>query len=122
MQLNVTGHHVEVTPALRGYVEKKLERIVRHFDQVIDVHCVLTVEKLRQKAEATLHVSGSDIHADATEPNMYAAIDALTDKLDRCVKQAQGKARATTAPPKARALAEHIARAARRLRGSARPR
>ena len=61
MQLNVTGHHVEVTAALRGYVEKKLERIVRHFDQVIDVHCVLTVEKLRQKAEATLHVSGSAI-------------------------------------------------------------
>ena len=59
MQLNVTGHHVEVTPALRGYVLKKLERIGRHFEQVIDVHCVLTVEKLRQKAEATLHVSGA---------------------------------------------------------------
>ena len=60
MQLNVTGHHVEVTPSLRSYVEKKLERIGRHFDRLIDVHCVLTVEKLRQKAEATLHVSGSD--------------------------------------------------------------
>ena len=57
MQLNVTGHHVEGTPALRGYVEKKLERIGRHFEQVIDVHCVLTVEKMRQKAEATLHLS-----------------------------------------------------------------
>ena len=67
MQLNVTGHHVEVTASLRGYVEKKLERIGRHFDQVIDVHCVLTVEKLRQKAEATLHVSGNAIHADAIE-------------------------------------------------------
>jgi putative sigma-54 modulation protein len=85
MHLSITGHHVEVTPALRGYVEKKLERIARHFDHVIDVHCVLTVEKLRQKAEATLHVRGNAIHADATQPDMYAAIDMLTDKLDRCV-------------------------------------
>ncbi len=91
MQLNVTGHHVEVTEAMRGYVERKLERIARHFDQVIDVHCVLTVEKLRQKAEATLHVSGSAIHADATEENMYAAIDALADKLDRCIKKHKEK-------------------------------
>jgi putative sigma-54 modulation protein len=91
MQLNVTGHHVEVTPALRGYVERKLERIGRHFDQVIDVHCVLTVEKLRQKAEATLHVSGNAIHADATEEDMYAAIDLLADKLDRCVKKHKEK-------------------------------
>jgi putative sigma-54 modulation protein len=91
MQLNVTGHHIEVTAALRGYVEKKLDRIARHFDQVIDVHCVLTVEKLRQKAEATLHVSGNAIHADATEENMYAAIDLLVDKLDRCVKKHKEK-------------------------------
>jgi putative sigma-54 modulation protein len=91
MQLSVTGHHIEVTPALRMYVEKKLERITRHFDYVLDVHCVLTVEKLEQKAEATLHVSGSSIHADAVDPNMYAAIDALTDKLDRCVKKHKEK-------------------------------
>src|SRR5258707_7452734 len=91
MQLNVTGHNIEVTAALRGYVEKKLERIVRHFDHVIDVHCVLTVEKLRQKAEATVHLSGCDIHADATEPDMYAAIDALSDKLDRCVRKHKEK-------------------------------
>jgi putative sigma-54 modulation protein len=91
MQLNVTGHHVEITAALRSYVEKKLERIERHFEQVIDVHCVLSVEKLRQKAEATLHVSGSSIHADSTEENMYAAIDRLTDKLDRCVKKHKEK-------------------------------
>ena len=92
MQLNVTGHHVEVTSSMRGYVEKKLvERIGRHFDQVIDVHCVLTVEKLRQKAEATIHVSGSAIHADATDENMYAAIDMLADKLDRCVKKHKEK-------------------------------
>ena len=91
MQLSVTGHHVEVTPPLRRYVAKKLERIGRHFDQVIDVHCVLTVEKLRQKAEATLHVSGSAIHADAVEEDMYAAIDLLADKLDRCIKKHKEK-------------------------------
>ena len=91
MQLSVTGHHVDVSAALRGYVEKKLERIGRHFDQVMDVHCVLTVEKLRQKAEATLHASGCAIHADATEEDMYAAIDLLMDKLDRCIKKYKEK-------------------------------
>jgi putative sigma-54 modulation protein len=85
MQLTVTGHHVEVTASLRDYVEKKLDRVVRHFDKVIDVHCVLTVEKLSHKAEATLKVSGSSIHAEATDENMYAAIDMLADKLDRRV-------------------------------------
>jgi putative sigma-54 modulation protein len=103
MQLNVTGHHVEVTDSLRGYVEKKFERIGRHFEQVIDMHCVLTVEKLRQKAEATLHVSGSAIHADATEANMYAAIDLLADKLDRCViKHKEKRIANRTSTPKAR--------------------
>ena len=91
MQLSVTGHHVEVTPSMRSYVEKKLERITRHFDHVIDVHCVLTVEKLEQKAEATIHVRGNAIHADAIDGNMYAAIDALTDKLDRCVRKHKEK-------------------------------
>jgi putative sigma-54 modulation protein len=92
MRLKLTGHHVEVSPALRGYVERKLlERIARHFDQVIDVHCVLTVEKLQQKAEATLHVRGCDIHANATEPDMYAAIDVLSDKLDRRIKKHKEK-------------------------------
>jgi ribosome hibernation promoting factor len=105
MQLNVTGHHVEVTPALRGYVVKKLERIGRHFDRVIDVHCVLTVEKLRQKAEATLHVSGSAIHAHATEEDMYAAIDLLADKLDRSIKKHKEKRANTRAAPARRAPA-----------------
>jgi putative sigma-54 modulation protein len=91
MQLTLTGHHIDVTPALRSYVEKKLDRIVRHFDQVIDVHCVLTVEKLQHKAEATLAVSGGKIHADATDGDMYAAIDALADKLDRRVKKHKEK-------------------------------
>lgn len=91
MQLKLTGHHVELTDALRSYVEKRLERISRHFDNVIDVNCVLTVEKLEHKAEATLHVSGGNIHADAVDGNMYAAIDALVDKLDRGVKKHKEK-------------------------------
>jgi putative sigma-54 modulation protein len=85
MQLNLTGHHVEITPAMRAYAEKRLERIRRHFDRVIDVHMVMSVEKNTHKAEATVHVCGSDIHADAIDNNMYRAIDALADKLDRCV-------------------------------------
>jgi putative sigma-54 modulation protein len=91
MQLNVSGHHVDVTTALKGYVEKKLDRIVRHSDRVIDVHCILTVEKLRHKAEATVYVSGGTIYADAIEQDMYAAIDALADKLDRRVKKHKEK-------------------------------
>ena len=91
MQLSLSGHHVEVTPSMRQYVEKKFERISRHFDHVIDVHCVLTVEKLRQKAEATLHVRGNAIHADATEEDMYAAIDLLADKLDRLLMKHKDK-------------------------------
>jgi putative sigma-54 modulation protein len=91
MQMTLTGHHVDITPPLKSYVEKKLDRVVRHFDQVIDVHCVLTVEKLSHMAEATLHVSGGNIHAVAAEPDMYAAIDVLTDKLDRMVKKHKEK-------------------------------
>jgi putative sigma-54 modulation protein len=91
MQLNLTGHHVEVTEALRSYVEKKLARITRHFDQVIDTHCVLTVEKLQHKAEATLHVRGETMHALAVDGNMYAAIDMLTDKLERRVRKHKEK-------------------------------
>ena len=94
MQLDLSGHHVEVTPALRGYVEKKFERITRHFDQLIDVHCILTVEKLRHKAEAKLNVSGNTIFADSTEDNMYAAIDILVDKLDRQIKRHKEKVQA----------------------------
>jgi putative sigma-54 modulation protein len=91
MQLNVTGHHIDVTSPLKDYVEKKLDRIVRHSDRVIDVHCILTVEKLRHKAEATVLLSGGTLYADAVEPDMYAAIDALADKLDRRVKKHKEK-------------------------------
>jgi putative sigma-54 modulation protein len=85
MNVNITGHHLEITPAIRDYVVTKLERVVRHFDNVIDVSVVMSVDKLRQKVEANLHASGKDIHAEAIEPDMYAAIDALADRLDRQV-------------------------------------
>ncbi len=91
MQLDLSGHHLDITPALRGYVLKKFDKISRHFEQLIDVHCVLTVEKLRHKAEATLMLRGSKIYAEAIDGDMYAAIDALTDKLDRRVKKHKEK-------------------------------
>jgi len=91
MQLNVSGHHVEVTDSLREYVESKLERLERHFDIVSDVHCILSVEKLRHKAEAKVLVSGGTIFAETTEADMYAAIDGLVDKLDRRVRKHKEK-------------------------------
>ncbi len=91
MQLNVTGHHVEITPALRDYVGSKLERLERLFDHVTNVHVVLSVEKLRHKAEATLSITGNNLFADAEEEDMYAAIDALADKLDRQIRKHKEK-------------------------------
>ena len=91
MQINLTGHHVELTPPLHDYVNTKMERLERHFDHVTDIHVVLSVEKLRHKAEATLHVSGGTLFADAVQEDMYAAIDSLTDKLDRQVKKHKEK-------------------------------
>ncbi len=91
MQLNVSGHHVEVTDSLRNYVETKVEKLERHFDIVSDVHCLLTVEKLRHKAEAKVLVNGGTIYADATEEDMYAAIDGLVDKLERRVRKHKEK-------------------------------
>ena len=83
MNLHLTGHHVEITPAIRDYVVSKLSRINRHFDHVIDVNVIMTIEKLDQKIEANVHLSGKDIHVEANDADMYAAIDHLTDKLDR---------------------------------------
>ncbi|MCH8866782.1 MAG: ribosome-associated translation inhibitor RaiA [Proteobacteria bacterium] len=91
MQLNVSGHHLEVTDSLRGYVEARIEKIERHFDLVSDINFILTVEKLRHKAEATINVNGGTIYADATEEDMYAAIDGLVDKLDRRVRKHKEK-------------------------------
>lgn len=85
MNLQLTGHHLEVTPALREYVQSKLSKISNHFDHVIDIKVTLSVEKLAQKAEATIHVPGQDLHAECADENMYSAIDMLTDKLDRQV-------------------------------------
>ncbi|PSF05966.1 hypothetical protein C7H09_11520 [Marinobacter fuscus] len=83
MQLNISGHHVELTPALKDYVNTKFEKLERHFDHITNCQVILQVEKLRQMAEATLHVSGGEIHAKAENEDMYAAIDGLVDKLDR---------------------------------------
>lgn len=83
MQVNITGLHLEITEALRDYVEEKFDRLERHFDRIIAVQVILQVEKLKQKAEATLHVAGREVVAIAEHADMYAAIDLLADKLDR---------------------------------------
>ena len=90
MNLTISGHHLEVTPALRSYVTTKLDRIIRHFDQVVDVKVLLTVENLkekerRQRAECSIHVKGSDMFAESSHEDLYAAVDDLVDKLDRQV-------------------------------------
>jgi putative sigma-54 modulation protein len=112
MNLNLTGNHLDITPAIRDYVVTKLDRVTRHFDHVIDVNVVLSVNKLQQKVEANVHVRGKDIHAESVDPDMYAAIDALADKLDRQVLKhkemrndhregAAGKRERDAAPPAA---------------------
>ena len=93
MQINISGHHVEVTPALRDYVMTKFDRLQRHFDQITNTEVTLIVEKLVQKAEATIHVSGADIFATADSEDMYAAIDLLADKLDRQLIKHKEKSR-----------------------------
>ncbi|MFA5241916.1 MAG: ribosome-associated translation inhibitor RaiA [Sulfuricella sp.] len=83
MNLTITGHHVDVTPAIHDYVTSKLDKITRHFDQVIDVKVILSVEKLVQKAEVSVHMRGNDVFVQSEDADMYAAIDSLVDKLDR---------------------------------------
>jgi putative sigma-54 modulation protein len=85
MNLNLTGIHLDITPAIRAYVVAKMDRVTRHFDHLIDVNVVLSVDKLRQTVEANVHVRGKEIHAESTDADMYAAIDSLADKLDRQV-------------------------------------
>ncbi len=96
MNLTVSGHHLAVTPAIRNYVQDKLERVARHFDHVIDVNVVLSVQKLRQKAEVTVRVRGKDIFVESDDEDLYAAIDLLADKLDRQILKY--KERAQTHP------------------------
>ena len=91
MQLDVSGHHVDVSEPLRTYVKSKFKRLERHFDIATHAHVILTVEKLDQKAEATVQVSGGKLFADAIDADMYAAIDALADKLDRQLKRHKEK-------------------------------
>jgi len=91
MQISITGNHVDLTDPLREYVNSKMERLERHFDIVQDIHVVLSVEKLRHKAEATLHINGGNLFADSIQEDMYAAIDSLTDKLDRQAKKHKEK-------------------------------
>ncbi|CAA0110312.1 Ribosome hibernation promoting factor [Halioglobus japonicus] len=83
MQLTITGHHLEITTPLKEYVESKLERLQRHFDQITAIDVILTVEKKVQRAEATVHIAGGDLFAHSESEDMYAAIDTLSDKLDR---------------------------------------
>ncbi len=83
MQINVSGHHVDVTPALRDYTTTKLTKLQRHFDHITNTSVTLSVEKLIQKAEASIHVAGADLFATCESEDMYTAIDLLIDKLDR---------------------------------------
>ena len=91
MQINLTGHHVEITDSLRDYVNEKVGRLEKHFEKVSNTHVILSVENVRQKAEATVNMSGNSIFAEATADDMYASIDSLVDKLDRQVKKHKEK-------------------------------
>ena len=83
MQLSITGHHLDITEALRSYVSEKLQKLERHYDHITNGHVVLSVEKLQQRAEATIHISGAEIFAESDCDDLYAAIDKLVDRLDR---------------------------------------
>jgi putative sigma-54 modulation protein len=87
MQIDITGHHVDVTPALRAYTTEKMQKLARHFDQVNSIHVILNVEKLQQHAEATVNAAGRTLFATQTATDMYASIDGLVDKLDRQVRR-----------------------------------
>lgn len=91
MQISITGHHIDITQALRAYIENKFARLERHFDNMTNIHVILNVEKERQMAEATIHVSRGKVFADAGHNDMYAAIDNLVDKLDRQIKKHKEK-------------------------------
>ncbi|ALO36045.1 hypothetical protein CMT41_15910 [Colwellia sp. MT41] len=91
MQINLSGHHVEVTSSLRKYVDSKFSKLERHFDHINNIHVVLTVEKLNQKAEANIHINGGEVFASAVNGDMYASIDTLVDKLDRQILKYKGK-------------------------------
>ncbi len=83
MNLNLTGRHLEITPAIRQHVTEKVAKIKNHFDNVIDVDIVLSVDKLKQKAEANVHISGKTVFVECEDSNLYVAIDSMVEKLDR---------------------------------------
>lgn len=96
MNLTISGHHFDVTPALRNYVTSKLDKITRHFDQVVDVRVLLTIDNLkekdlRQRAECNIHVKGKDLFAESAHADLYAALDDLVDKMDRQVLRHKDK-------------------------------
>lgn len=91
MNINLTGRHLEITPAIREHVTSKLGKIKRHFDNLIDINVVLSVDKLQQKAEATVHMSGKTVFAETDDSNLYVAIDNLIDLLDRQVLKHKDK-------------------------------
>ena len=91
MQLNLTGHHIEITDSLRDYVTTKLEKLERHFDQVTNVHVILGVEKQRQKAEAKINIKGNQLFAESVNEDMYASIDDMMDKLDSQIRKHKEK-------------------------------
>jgi putative sigma-54 modulation protein len=93
MNLNICGHHLDLTPPLREYVTDKLKRVERHFDHLIDASVILSVDKLQHKAEATLHTRGANLHAESVDGDMYAAIDRLIDKLDQQTRKFKDKLR-----------------------------
>ena len=94
MNLNLTGRHLDITPAIREHVTSKLGKIKRHFDNVIDINVILSVDKLLQKAEATVHLSGKTVFAETTDSNLYVAIDNLIDALDRQILKHKDKSSA----------------------------
>ncbi len=87
MQINITGHHIDLTPALRAYVTEKMQKLARHFDQINSIHVILNIEKLQQQAEATVNAGRRTLFATHSAIDMYASIDGLVDKLDRQVRR-----------------------------------
>jgi putative sigma-54 modulation protein len=105
MNLSVSGHHVTVTPAMRRYLARKIGRVLRHFNHLTEARVILSVNKVRKKAEVTLHVRGKDIHCESVQDDLYAAIDLLADKLDRQVLRYKDRNSKARAPARRRAAA-----------------
>jgi len=91
MKINVTGRHIHITEALQLHIENKFKKIEKHFENIIDIHVILTVEKIRMEAEATLKINKGNIFANSEKKDMYMAIDELVDKLDKQLKKLKEK-------------------------------